>query len=252
PSLLGSGVPSWISAAGFVLAVVVWVVYVFLMRFGVQAVVEDLRKKAEGLVEEIANDFPAEVADWGGRSALRHAPTVRRLRAELDPPAPAAVSVTATLTAEEVPENPTRKALLLGRLSEIQAVRKATKDAKDGSWVAVAFFWLIGVPLAGVAVFALFYESLGTMRGPGIVMGTLAGLGMFGVGWWGSAKIRGNQDRKWAAVCDRFAADYPRLVETWGGRHVLESPEAMEAVTKLIDPTAGTGQGGFFRRMFGG
>ena len=237
---------------GIVVGLVVLAAYTFVMRSGVKAVTDDLTKKAGAVVDEVAAEFPADVADWGGRSALRHAPTVRRLRAELDPPAPAAVSVTATLTAEEVPENPTRKALLLGRLSEVRATRKSTKDAKDGSWVGASFFWLFGVPLAGVSVFALFSESIGINRAPAMVMGTLAAVGMFGVGWWGAAKIRMTQDRKWAAVCDRFAADYPRLVEAWGGRHILESPEAMDAVTKLIDPSAGAGQGGFFRRLFGG
>ncbi|MFO0797508.1 MAG: serine/threonine-protein kinase [Gemmataceae bacterium] len=252
PVIFDRPVLSWVSFAGFVLALVVWVLYVYVMRSGVRAVADDLRAKAEQLVDEVAAAFPAEVADWGGRSTLRHAPSVRRLRADLDGPPPAPLSATAVMTADDLAADPTRKALLLGRLAELQVVRKTTKDAKDGSWVGVSFFWLFAVPAAGVAVFALFFESLGTPRGGGMAMGTLAGVGMFGVGWWGAAKIRRHQDQKWAGVCDRFAADYPRLVESWGGRHVLESPEAMAAVTKSIDPSAGANSGGIFRRMFGG
>lgn len=252
PVVFGYGPGTWLGGLGCLLACLVWVVYVGLMRSGVRSVAADLRKKAERLVDEVAAEFPREVADWGGKAALRHPATVRRLRAELDPPPLVPPSPTAALTGAELTTDPTRKALLLGRLEQLRVVRKSTKDAKDGTWVGVSFFWLFTVAPAGLAVFAMFSEMLDWPRWMSGMLAVSAGVSVFWFGWWGAGTIRANQDRKWAGVCDRFTADYPRLVESWGGRHVLESPEAMDAVTKLIDPTAGASTGGFFRRLFGG
>jgi hypothetical protein len=50
----------------------------------------------------------------------------------------------------------------------------------------------------------------------------------------------------------RFAADYPRLLEGWGGRSVLESQESVAALLKAMDPEVESARPGFFRRMFGG
>ena len=72
-AIVGTGVGLW-----------VWAVYVWLIRSGVKAVAKDIEAKAAALVEELATDYPAEVAGWGGRAALRHPPTVRQLRDELD------------------------------------------------------------------------------------------------------------------------------------------------------------------------
>jgi hypothetical protein len=248
PVVLDGPRVSWATYAGIILAPVVWAVYVYLMRSGVKAVAEDLQKKAEAIVEEVAADFTAEVAGWGGRASLRHAPTVRRLRAELDPPPPVAPGP----SADDVTADPTKKALLLGRLAELRAVRKDAKEAKDASWVGVSFFWLIAVPAVGGSVFALFSESFRFSGGPAGICGAMTGLIVFAIGWWGAAAIRRNQDRKWAGACDRFAADYPRLVASWGGRHVLESPETMAAVTRVLDPAAGAARPGLIGRLFGG
>jgi hypothetical protein len=66
------------------------------------------------------------------------------------------------------------------------------------------------------------------------------------------ATVRQRQDRRLEKTIDRFATDYPRLVEGWGGRHILDSTESLDAVTRLLDPAAAAGSGGFFRRLFGG
>jgi hypothetical protein len=66
------------------------------------------------------------------------------------------------------------------------------------------------------------------------------------------AAIRRSRDRRWAALTDRCASDYPRLVESWGGSHILHGPEAVAAGTRLLDPSAAAGTSGIFRRLLGG
>jgi serine/threonine protein kinase len=245
--------PYDLSGAGFGLAfgLLTWAGYVYVIRSGVKAVAADLTKQAEALAAEVATDFNAEVAAWGGRAALLHPPTLRQLRAELDPK-PAAPSPTASLSADDVTGDPTRKALLLGRLAEIRNTRKDAKDAKDASWVGQVFLWLFTCPAAGTAVFGLLREGFRVDQMLSVMVGTAAGVAVFGLDWWVMRLIRLRQDRRVAAVIDRFVADYPRLVDAWGGRNAVESPEALESVTRMLDPKAAAGRVGFLGRLFGG
>jgi serine/threonine protein kinase len=243
-------------AVGLPIGAVVWVVYVYLIRVGVKAVAADLQKNAEALAEEVAADFAAEVAEWGGRAPLRHPPTVRRLRAELDPPPPPAASApassTAGLTAVELAADPTRKTLLLARLEHVQRVRKDTTEAKEMTWVAfVLLNLLVVVPLSG-GVYALFHEPLSTNRSFAMLAAVAGGGGGVWLVWRGMAAVRSAQDRKWRTVAAQFVADYPLLLESWGGRLMLESEESVAAVMRLLDPNAGRGRAGLFRRLFGG
>ncbi|MBN9517629.1 protein kinase [bacterium] len=239
-------------ALGVPIGAVVWGVYVYLMRAGVNAVAFDLQKKAEAVAEEVAADFAAEVAGWGGRAALRHPPTVRKLRAELDPAAPPPVSATPGLDLDAVIADPTRKALLLGRLEDLQKTRAGAQEGRELTWFGVVFGWLFGIPMTVVAVLA-FWEKYGDGKQEvGAVLAVVWAALVAGFIWAAMSAVRRAQARKWKTAADRFAADYPRVVEAWGGRNVLESPEAVAAVTRVLDPDAARGRAGFFRRLFGG
>lgn len=252
PYMLDTGVRSPMSWAGMVLGPVVWCAYVFVMRSGVNVVAADLKKKAEAVVEEVAADFPIEVTAWGGRAALRHPATVRRLRAELDPPANPPLPATAGLTPADVTADPTAKTLLLGRLTEVRNVRKAASNNRDGTWVAQVFLWLFTVGPSAAGIYGLLAEVNRVDRGFAGVLAVVTGAAVFGLVWWWMAKIRERQDRWVSQATDQFAADYPRLIEAWGGRRVLDSQESLEAINRLLDPVAAGGGGGLFRRLFGG
>ncbi|WP_145242777.1 serine/threonine-protein kinase [Urbifossiella limnaea] len=252
PVVIDMPVLTWFSVLFGLLAVVVWAGYVYVIRSGVRGVADDLRKKAEALVDEVATDFPAEVADWGGKAALRHAPTVRRLRAELDPPPAPPPSTTAGLSAADVAADATSKTLLLGRLAEVRNTRKSAKDNHDGTWVAQVFLWMFTVGPSGAAAYGLLGEMWHLNHGFAGAVAVAVGVAVFALVWRWMAAVRVRQARWVAETTDRFAADYPRLVEAWGGRRVLDSPESLEAITRLLDPAAAGGRGGWLRRVFGG
>ncbi len=239
-------------ALGVPIGAVVWGVYVYLMRAGVNVVAFDLQKKAEAIVEEIAADFAPEVAGWGGRAALKHPPTVRRLRAELDPPPAPPVSATSGLGIDDVTADSTRKALLLGRLENLRKTHSDTQEGRELTWVGLAFGWLLGVPIT-IGVVMAMWEKYGDGKPEvgllvAVVFASLVAANI----WLAMSAVRRAQARKWKTTADRFATDYPRLVEAWGGRHVLESPETVAAVTKALDPDAARGRAGYFRRLLGG
>ncbi|HEX4612764.1 MAG TPA: serine/threonine-protein kinase, partial [Urbifossiella sp.] len=246
---------------GLPIGAVVWGVYVLTMRSSVNGVAEDLRQKAAAVVEEIAADFAPEAEAWGGRAALKHPLTVRRLKAELDPPAPPLAApaptlipaATSGLTPDELMADPTRKALLVARLEQLRNSRKSVSESKDGSWFGVIGLWVILIPLAAWGTFAFLYEGMVGARGDvsSAAAGFVGAAVAVGV-WFAMAAVRRAQDRKWAAAAARFEGDYSRLVESWGGRHVLESQEAMAAVTRLFAPPDPSGPAGFVRRLFGG
>ena len=244
---------SWVTAAACILGGLVWFVYVFVMWSGVKAVAHDLRKKAEAVAEEVATDFPAEVADWGGRAALRHPPTVKKLRGELDPPPAAPVAATATITADDLTADPTRKALLLARLTELQTTRTEVSDAKDViTWVWVPCGVLFGGGLTGWMVFAFFREGLHINEAPSALMAALAVAGILGLLWRVTVAASRGHDRRWKATAGRFEADYARLVAAWGGPAILQSHETVAALIRVIDPAAGRRSAGIFRRIMGG
>lgn len=251
--IAGSRNPGEGLGIGAFFGLVVWALFVWLIRLGVNAVAADLQKKAEATADEVANDFPVEVADLGGRLALRHPATVRRLRAELDPPPVAPVAATATLTAADLAADPTRKALLLARLTELQTVRTEVSDAKDLiTWVWLPCGVLVSGGAVGGLVFAFFREGLHINDAPAALMALLAVAGVIGLVWRLTTGARREHDRRWKALAARFEADYARLVAAWGGSAVLQSQETVAALIRVIDPDAGRKPAGIFRRIMGG
>ncbi|MBX9578743.1 MAG: hypothetical protein K2X87_00400, partial [Gemmataceae bacterium] len=250
----------WLSVVlGIGAGLAVWGGYVWVIRSGVRAVADDLRGKAEGVVGEVAADFPDEVAAWGGRAALRHPATVRQLREELDPPARPAASPTSDPSAEDLAADPTRKALLVARLKDHDATLKAAADAVTHSWPG-AFFLGIGAAFgAGAGAYHAVVEPAARGDGvyhsynqvPAAVAAALAGLAAAALVYWVMWAVRRYFRRRAEASRDRLAADYPRLVEAWGGRVVLESRQTVAALTRMLDP-AGADKPGWLRRLFGG
>lgn len=262
-----------VNAIGFGVGLLVWGVYVYVIRSGVKAVAEDLRAKAETVAGEIAADFPEEVAAWGGRAVLRHPATVRQIleelnprlaelkqwrkatvrrgREELDPP-PVPPSPTSTLTPEDITSDPTRRTVLVARTRELARLLKDTKDNSDATWVGLAFLWMLLCPGIGGGVGAALEAAepklkLGVVVLAGILGGLLAAAGC----WHLMARIRRSQDRKREAGIARFANDYPRVVESWGGPQVLESQETLAALLRTYDPDS-VPRPGWLRRLFGG
>lgn len=237
--------------AGFGLALLVWGAYVYLVRSGVKAAGVDSRARAEALVEEIASEFPAETASWGGKAALRHPPTVRRILQELDPP------VAALYTSASGPDelsDPTRRALLVARLQGHAKLLRDTKENSDQTWLGLVCLWMFLAPAIGVLCSTIPYlwDPGGGQKNTMTVLGVIGGLlGAWG-SWYPMAALRRHLARTREAGIDRFVADYQKLVEGWGGRGVLESPESVAALLKTIDPSATAGRPGFFRRLFGG
>ena len=103
-----------------VLALLFWGGYVCFVRFRLKKVAEDLRKRADVLVEEIAAEFPEEVGSWGGRAVLRHPLTVRQIQQEFDPPV--ASVRTSGPGPEDIATDPTRRTLLVARTARARQV----------------------------------------------------------------------------------------------------------------------------------
>jgi hypothetical protein len=89
--------------------------------------------------------------------------------------------------------------------------------------------------------------TLGVLILGGILGGLLAAAGC----WHLMARIRRAQQRKREAAVARFANDYPRVVESWGGPQVLESQETLAALLRTYDPDSSP-RPGWLRRLFGG
>jgi hypothetical protein len=101
-------------------------------------------------------------------------------------------------------------------------------------------------------VYGVLSEGYRVERWIAAFLGVVVGAWVFVLVWWGMSVVRQRQDRWVTRTADRLATDYPRLVEAWGGRHVLDSTETLDAVTRLLDPTAGAKPAGFLGRLFGG
>jgi serine/threonine protein kinase len=264
------------NAVGFFAGLFVWGLYVWLIRSGVQAVAADIRKRAEGQIGELVADFPAEVAGWGGRNVLRHPATVRQIRRELEPPAPAAADVdkwakdfekirrvleppapavasaTSGIGPDEVAADPTRKTLLVARLRDVDKALEGLDNTVGGSWVGFVLLCCMAVPGAGGGIWTLAWEVGQLGRGLSLAAGLVAATITAVLSWWAMAAIRRSGRRQTTAAIDRFAADYPRLVESWGGRNVLESRETVGALIKTYSPEPPPEQPGWLGRMFGG
>ena len=114
--------------------------------------------------------------------------------------------------------------------------------------------WMFLAPVIGILCSTIPYlwDAGGSQKNTMVVFGVIGGsLAAWG-SWYPMAAVRRWLARAREAEIDRFAADYPRLVEGWGGRGVLESPESVAALLRTIDPAAGAGRAGFLRRLFGG
>ena len=182
---------------------------------------------------------------------LRDPAAVRQLRRELDPPAPAAAPpVTSTLGPDEVAADPTRRSLLIARLRDVDKALDNLTDAVGLSWMGFVLLCCSIVPGAGASVWALCDKALNADRVASAVAGIVGGAVVLALVLWGMAEVRRYFRRRAAGVIGRFAADYPRLVETWGGRGVLESRETVAALIRTYDPNPP--RPGFFRRLFGG
>jgi serine/threonine protein kinase len=235
-----------------VIGVFVGALYFAITRYSVQATIDDNQLKVEERVAEMTADFATEVADWGGRAALRDPETVRRLLAELNPPPPSPAPPNSRLSVADIAADPTGKALLMARLTELQQLRKDTKEGREASWFGQALLWLFLVPTLAGGGFGLVVETFRAPTAVGVLAAVVVGLAVFWVIWSGMARVRRGQAAKWSRTADRFVADYPRVVEGWGGRPMLESEQSVAAVMRLIDPEAGAAKRGWFRRLFGG
>jgi hypothetical protein len=155
---------------------------------------------------------------------------------------------------EEIAADPTRRALLVARLKEHAKLLKDTKDSSDGTWLLLAFLWMFIAPAVGLAgsTIPFLWEDRHGNKPLMVVFGVIIGLLVVWASWWAMAAIRRRLTRAREAGIARFAADYPRLLEQWGGRGVLESPESVAALLKTIDPEVGLARPGFFRRLLGG
>jgi serine/threonine protein kinase len=261
-------------AGGIIAGLGVWFLYVFITRSGVYAVREDVEKRTARLTKELAAEFPAEVAGWGGPAVLRDPALVRQIRDELNPhvreliewkkkippaarqtrdePTPPPSSPTSTLTPDEVTADPTRKAILIARLWEHARLLKATKDNTAGAWGGLFALWFTLVPMIGAGVFGALRHGVGIdPLASGIVVGVVVLVGGLAA-WAGMARARRAVAQKREAGIARLAADYPKLVEAWGGVGVLESPEAIAALLRTYDPSIPTGKAGYLRWLLGG
>src|SRR5262249_36882637 len=138
---------------GFAVGLIVWGLYVWLIRSGVIAVADDIRKRAERLTEELACEFPAEVVGWGGRAGLPHPPPLRQIPRGPGPPAPPPGP--SRLGPDEVTADQTRKTILVARLRDLDKALEGFEGAVAGSWVGLVMLWLVGIPaaIAGTAEF---------------------------------------------------------------------------------------------------
>jgi len=190
------------------------------------------------------------VATWGGRGTLLHPATVRQLRQELAPLA--APSTTSTFTTDDIVTDPTRKAVLVARLRDMDKAVDGVEDAVMGSWFGLFALWVFAAPIVGMCGYALTHIALEQSQGLGGVVGVVVGLIVAGLSWWGMRAIPPHYRRKEEQAAERFLADYPQLVQQWGGREVLKSRETLAALIKTYTPESESWKPGWLRRFFGG
>jgi hypothetical protein len=211
-----------------------------------------IRRNRDETITRFAADYPRLVESWGGPDVLRSPEAVAGLLAKLsrtvtpptpqpDPPAePPPVSrpsPTATLLAEEVTADPARKAALVGRLRELERLQRGAAVGTTVTWVLLGFLWFFGLNLSAGLTFGAMMTS---GRASPVVAATVfivAALFVLWGGWMAMAAMRRNLHRKLEEAVGRFAADYSRLVEAWGGPAVLRSPEALAGLLKTFEPT---------------
>ena len=123
----------------------------------------------------------------------------------------------------------------------------------DLTWVGLMFLWLVLAPVIGFLCGTIpnLWNHDGRDMTPHVLFGVSGGCLAAWASWYPMAAARRQLARTLKAGIDRFAADYPRLVEAWGGWEVLKSPEAVAALLRTID-SGRASRPGFFRRLFGG
>ncbi|MBX9623066.1 MAG: hypothetical protein K2X82_04555, partial [Gemmataceae bacterium] len=184
---------------------------------------------------------------------------VRRLREELEPPVrPAAASGPSS---EELAADPTKKVLLVARLRDHDKVLDNANDAVNLTWgLGVATFGPLAAIGAGLAAYHAIYRPARTVGNffhpaegevPATVAAALAAPAAFALVSWVMWLVRRYFRRRAVASRDRFVADYPRLVDGWGGPVVLGSRETVGALIKMLDPAAAE-KTGWLGRLFGG
>ncbi len=252
PAILQGSYFDWLSVTvGILSGLLVWGGYAAAIRLRVKLFVEQDREKVEGLVREIASDFPTEVESWGGRAVLRHPDTVRQILKELSAPKLPPPSPTSLLAPADVTNDQARKAILIARLQEHDKVLDTTDGAVTGSWVGLVFLWLLAVP-GSVAGVGTLCHDMKMNEFITILIVIIVGVWVAWLSWWGMAAIRKSFRRKMVEAGDNLAADYPQFVNQWGGRRVLDSRETLAALIKTYTPEAWNTKGGWFRRLFGG
>jgi serine/threonine protein kinase len=231
--------------AGLVAAGAVW--------WAAARVRRHLRDKLDRAVGEFAADYPRLVAEWGGPAVLRDPTAVARVAAELSSPAapPTPPSPTSTLTPDEIAADPTRKAVLIIRLRELDRVRQNTVENADGTWAGLVLLWILAVPGTAGAVIALLFET-SLIREVAVSIGLAVALLVGWLSWWGMARIRRHLRQKWDEAAGQLVADYPQLVAAWGGRGMLQTEETIAALLKTYDPESAAGRPGLVSRLFGG
>jgi serine/threonine protein kinase len=236
---------------GIAVGLGVWFLYWLIAGLIHGATRVSVQNRGGKLADELAAEFPAEVATWGGKAVLREPATVREIRDAIDPPPAPPPSATSALTPEQVAADPTRKAVLVGRLRELDRVRHKTIENTDGTWVGLIALWIVGVPIAGSGVVGI---GTGAIHLDPLLVTALAVATVLSVGWgswWAMAAIRRHLRQKWDGAVNQFVADYPHLVAAWGGRVTLQSGETIAALLKTYDPEAAARRPGVFRQLFG-
>ncbi|MDB5313196.1 MAG: Serine/threonine protein kinase [Gemmataceae bacterium] len=241
---------------GIFVGIFVWGLYLYLIRSGVKAVTEDIQKRADGLVEELVNDYMAEVAEWGGRAALRHPATVRQIRLELAPPKPARPPAEPlpvpkgdwSGALQEILADPVRKAAFIPYFRAFEkSVRQTTSSISAsrsalvavpllvGGWVAAA----IAVPTTvGGGQPVWIWVPVGLAIGTGVGVAILFAF---------RAVIR-RREEKLDRVRRGFGAAYPLLTERCGG---VDGLQDQQFLASLLAACGSPPRPGFFDRLFG-
>lgn len=252
PRIFRYGPNDWLAnTIGIGAGLTVWVGYVFLIRAGMLAVSQDTRTRAARQIEELTADFPVEVDRWGGRAVLKSPVAVRQILDEVAPPPVPSLSPTSGFGADDILADPTRKAIMLARLRDVQSAREGMESGVVGLWVAHVFATILLVPgpVAGIITSAdmIGEDAYFWLTVP---VGILVGIGLVAGIYYGFYRGRESVRRKFRDAVDRFQRDYPKLVETWGGRDVLCGVHTVAVLLKQYDPESS--RPGLIGRLFGG
>jgi serine/threonine-protein kinase len=216
-------------AVGLIAGLSVLVLRAWMRRRFIRGVEADLQTK----IDEIAHEFPAEVAAWGGRRVLEDLDLVCMLQSD------GAIS-----------QKGRYNALLEGLHARHQALDAARK--RPARLILTIFLILVPAFFAAGGVGSLMYEtfrprSYGNLssdesrryyqeRDAAYLYGWILGVGTGLVVIGGACVLRligrrariSAQEAELEDKIDRFAEEFPRQVDAWGGRKSLEDRDLVE------------------------